>query len=139
MRQEKSHRAFGSELGRDATPLETALDRFADLDKVFNGKQAMLDKGVRSKCCTLLIDGQSDADPWVREVLYTSDGTKAGRLTLGGWSAAFGKSIGMGYIRPDLAEPGTRLKVRMQRQLWDAVVTEDNPYDPENKVIRVDG
>ncbi|MDQ7261525.1 FAD-dependent oxidoreductase [Paracoccus sp. PS-1] len=140
LRQEKSYRAFGTELGRDATPLEAGLDRFVDLDKEFNGKQAMLAKGIRSKCVTLLIDGPDDADPWGREALYTPEGTeKIGRLTSGGWSAAFGKSIGMGYVRPDLAEPGTRLKLRMQRQLWDAVVTEDSPYDPENKVIRVDG
>ncbi|WP_287884576.1 MULTISPECIES: GcvT family protein [Paracoccus] len=139
LRQEKSYRAFGTELGRDATPLEAGLDRFVDLDKAFNGKQAMLDKGIRSKCVTLLIDGPGDADPWGREALYAADGTKVGRLTSAGWSAAFGKSIGMGYVRPDLAEPGTRLKVRMQRELWDAVVTEDSPYDPENKVIRVDG
>jgi len=139
LRQEKSYRAFGTELGRDATPLEAGLDRFVDLDKAFNGKQAMLDKGIRSKCVTLLIDGPSDADPWGREALYTADGTKVGRLTSGGWSAAFGKSIGMGYVRPDLTEPGTRLKVRMQRELWDAVVTEDSPYDPQNKVIRIDG
>ncbi|RQP06882.1 MAG: FAD-dependent oxidoreductase [Paracoccus sp. BP8] len=140
LRQEKSYRAFGTELGRDATPLEAGLDRFVDLDKEFNGKQAMLAKGIRSKCVTLLIDGPDDADPWGREALYTPEGTeKIGRLTSGGWSAAFGKSIGMGYVRPDLAEPGTRLKLRMQRQLWDAVVTEDSPYDPENKMIRVDG
>lgn len=139
LRQEKSYRAFGTELGRDASPLEAGLDRFVDLDKAFNGKQAMLDKGIRSKCVTLLIDGPSDADPWGREALYTADGTKVGRLTSGGWSAAFGKSIGMGYVRPDLTEPGTRLKVRMQRELWDAVVTEDSPYDPQNKVIRIDG
>lgn len=140
LRQEKSYRAFGTELGRDATPLEAALDRFVDLDKEFNGKQAMLDKGIRSLCCTLLIDGPSDADPWGREALYTEDGaTKIGRLTSGGYSVAFGKSIGMGYVRADLAKPGTRLKLRMQRQLWDAVVTEDSPYDPENKVIRIDG
>ncbi|NBR89815.1 MAG: FAD-dependent oxidoreductase, partial [Rhodobacteraceae bacterium] len=31
LRQEKSYRAFGNELGRDATPLEAALDRFVDL------------------------------------------------------------------------------------------------------------
>ena len=52
---------------------------------------------------------------------------------------AFGKSIGMGYVSPDIAVPGTKLKVRMQNQLWDAVVTEDSPYDPTNAVIRVDG
>ncbi|MGA0613671.1 GcvT family protein [Paracoccus sp. KR1-242] len=138
LRQEKSYRAFGTELGRDATPLEAGLDRFVDLEKDFRGKQAMLDKGIRSKCVTLLIDGPDDADPWGREGLFL-DGARVGRLTSGGWSAAFGKSVGMGYVRPDLAEPGTRLKVRIQRELWDAVVTEDSPYDPQNARIRVDG
>lgn len=45
----------------------------------------------------------------------------------------------MGYIRPELAVPGTRLRVRMLRELWDAVVTEDSPYDPQNARIRQDG
>ena len=66
-------------------------------------------------------------------------GTRVGRLTSGGWSAGFGKSIGMGYVRPDLAEPGTKLKVRMFREFYDAVVTEDSPFDPSNARIRVDG
>jgi dimethylglycine dehydrogenase len=43
LRQEKSYRAFGTELGRDATPLEAGLDRFVDLDKDFHGKAAMLE------------------------------------------------------------------------------------------------
>ena len=38
LRQEKSYRAFGTELGRDATPLEADLSRFVDLDKIFQGK-----------------------------------------------------------------------------------------------------
>ncbi len=138
LRQEKSYRAFGTELGRDATPMEAGLDRFIDLDKDFHGKAAMLETGIRSKCVTLLIDGPDDADPWGREALYQGD-EKVGRLTSGGYSVAFGKQIGMGYVRPDLAEPGTKLKLRMQRQLWDAVVTEDSPHDPANVTIRKDG
>ncbi|RMC32878.1 GcvT family protein [Paracoccus alkanivorans] len=138
LRQEKSYRAFGTELGRDATPLEAGLDRFVDLSKDFKGKPAMEATGIRSKCVTLLIDGPGDADPWGREALFT-DGEKIGRLTSGGYSVAFGKQIGMGYVRPDLAEPGTRLKVRMFRELWDAEVAEDSPYDPQNARIRVDG
>ncbi len=138
LRQEKSYRAFGTELGRDASPLEAGLDRFVDLSKEFRGKGAMEQLGIRAKCCTLLIDGPSDADPWGREALYVGD-TKIGRLTSGGYSVAFGKSIGMGYVRPDLAEIGTRLKVRMQGKLWGAVVTEDSPYDPSNARIRIDG
>jgi len=139
LRQEKSYRAFGTELGRDATPLEAGLDRFVDLSKDFHGKDAMEAIGIRSRCVTVLVDGPEDADPWGREALYAEDGTRIGRLTSGGYSVAFGKSIGMGYVRPDLAEQGTRLKVRMQRELWDVEVTGDSPYDPRNARIRVDG
>ncbi|MHC0052433.1 GcvT family protein [Actibacterium sp. D379-3] len=138
LRQEKSYRAFGTELGRDATPLEAGLDRFVDPGKEFHGKAAMLAKGIRSQCVTLLIDGPADADPWGREALYSGE-TRVGRLTSGGYSVAFGKSIGMGYVRPDLAVPGTRLQVRMFDRLWPAEVTEDSPYDPANATIRVDG
>jgi dimethylglycine dehydrogenase len=138
LRQEKSYRAFGAELGRDATPLEAGLDRFVDLSKDFLGKQVMRDTGIRAKCVTLLIDGPADADPWGKEALV-KDGAKVGRLTSGGWSVAFGKQIGMGYVAPDLAAPGTKLQVRMLRQLFDAEVTEDSPYDPTNARIRVDG
>ncbi|MCC5982829.1 MAG: FAD-dependent oxidoreductase [Rhodobacteraceae bacterium] len=138
LRQEKSYRAFGNELGRDATPLEADLPRFVDMTKDFLGKDAMAATGIRSKCCTLLIDGPDDADPWGREALYAGD-EKVGRLTSGGYSVVFGKSIGMGYVRPDLAAEGTRLKVRMLDRLWDATVTADSPHDPENARLRVDG
>jgi dimethylglycine dehydrogenase len=138
LRQEKSYRAFGTELGRDATPLEADLPRFVDLSKDFNGKAAMMDKGVRSKCVTLLIDGPADADPWGREVLYSGE-ARVGRLTSGGYSVAFGKSIGMGYVPPQLAVSGTKLKVKMFNRFWDAEIVQDSPYDPKNAVIRNDG
>ena len=135
LRQEKSYRAFGNELGRDATPLEADLPRFVDLEKDFHGKDAMVKIGVRSKCVTLLIDGPADADPWGHEALVL-DGKKVGRLTSGGYSVAFGKSIGMGYLSPELAVVGTKVKVRIFRELWDAEVVQDSPYDPKNETIR---
>ena len=138
LRQEKSYRAFGTELGRDATPAEAGLDRFIDLSKDFQGKHAMLDIGIRSRCVTVLIDGPQDADPWGKEAIFV-DGKKVGRLTSGGWSVAFGKQIGMGYVTPGLAEVGTRLKVKMLLQEWDAVVVEDSPFDPTNARIRING
>jgi dimethylglycine dehydrogenase len=138
LRQEKSYRAFGSDLGRDATPLESGLDRFVDMDKEFRGKAAMLAKGIRAKCVTLLIDGPDDADPWGREALF-ADGARIGRLTSGGHSVTAGKSIAMGYVRPDLAAPGTVLQVRMFRELWTATVVEDSPWDPTSARIRLNG
>ncbi|MEM7317740.1 MAG: aminomethyltransferase family protein, partial [Pseudomonadota bacterium] len=139
LRQEKSYRAFGTELGRDATPLEADLPRFVDLSKDFHGKDKMETTGIRVKCCTLLINGPEDADPWGREALYTPDGTRVGRLTSGGYSVAFKQSIGMGYVTPELAVEGTKLQVKMQDKLWDATVTCDSPYDPKNETIRKDG
>ncbi|MEX0284021.1 MAG: FAD-dependent oxidoreductase, partial [Paracoccaceae bacterium] len=138
LRQEKSYRAFGTELGRDATPAEADLPRFIDLSKDFHGKAEMEAKGIRAKCITLLIDGPDDADPWGREVLYDGD-NRVGRLTSGGYSVAFGKSIGMGYVTPDLAKVGQKLKVKMLDKLWDAEIVEDSPYDPKNETIRKDG
>jgi len=138
LRQEKSYRAFGTELGRDATPAEADLPRFIDLSKEFHGKAEMEATGVRWKCVTVLIDGPNDADPWGREALYLND-NKVGRLTSGGYSVAFEKSIGMGYLPPELAVVGQKLKVKMLGRLWDAEVVEDSPYDPKNTNIRVDG
>lgn len=135
LRLEKSYKAFGNELGRDATPLEGGLERFVDFSKEFYGKENMLNIGIRSKCITLLIDGPDDAIPWGREALY-SDDKVVGRLTSGGWSVQFNRSIGLGYTKPELTVPGTKLKVKILNELWDATVTNDSPYDPRNKELR---
>ena len=45
----------------------------------------------------------------------------------------------MGYVRTDLAEAGQKLKIRMFRELFDATVVEDSPYDPSNERIRING
>jgi dimethylglycine dehydrogenase len=137
LRQEKSYRAFGTELGRDATPQEADLPRFIDLEKDFYGKDEMLKTGIRSKCVTLLIDGPPDADPWGREALYNDD-RKIGRLTSGGYSVAFKKSIGMGYVEPDLAIIGQKLTVNILGERYDCEIVEDSPYDPKNITIRAD-
>jgi dimethylglycine dehydrogenase len=75
--------------------------------------------------------------PWGREALYAGP-TRVGRLTSGGWSAAFGRAIGLGYVTPAHPEVGTSLQVRMQDALWPAEVVPDSPYDPENARIRAD-
>jgi len=121
------------------TPLEADLPRFVDLSKEFQGKDAMEKIGVRFKCVTLLIDGPSDADPWGKEALLDLNGTKVGRLTSGGYSVAFEKQIGLGYVPNELAVPGTKLQVKIMGALWNAEVTVDSPYDPKNEKIRIDG
>ena len=97
----------------------------------------MIKHGIKSKCVTLLIDGPKDADPWGREALYI-DKKRIGRLTSGGYSVEFNKSIGTGYITPEFSNVGQALKVKMFDELWNAVVVEDSPYDSKNINIRID-
>lgn len=56
----------------------------------------------------------ADADPWGKEALL-HDGKIAASTSVAGQSLL--KQIGMGYVRTDLAEVGTKLKVRMFREL----------------------
>jgi dimethylglycine dehydrogenase len=143
LRQEKSYRAFAADLGRDATPFESGVDRFVDMAKDFRGKAALAERPVRSRCVTLLMDGpeQADggaADPWGREALW-KDGRVVGRLTSGGWSVTRGRRIGLGYLPQALAAPGSRVAVRIMGALWPAEVVADSPHDPENRRLRADG
>ncbi|MEL6677884.1 MAG: glycine cleavage T C-terminal barrel domain-containing protein, partial [Pseudomonadota bacterium] len=117
---------------------ESGLDRFVDLSKEFRGKEAMEAKGLRSVCVTVLIDGPDDADPWGREALL-ANGEVVGRLTSGGYSVAFGKQIGIGYVSPGLAAPGTALEVRILGDTYPAEIVAESPYDPKNTSIRADG
>ena len=97
----------------------------------------MLDKGIRSKCVTLLIDGPKDTDPWGREAIYCNQ-KKIGRLTSGGYSVHFGKSIGMGYVEPNSAQIGKEVMIKMLDKLWSAKIVQDSPYDPNNETIKAD-
>ena len=135
LRQEKSYRAFGNELGRDAGLVEAGLDKFVNLNKEFLGKSGLQKRSIKSKCVTLLIDGPKDCDPWGREAIY-KEGKTVGRLTSGGYSVVFKKSIGMGYINKELANIGEKLEVKILNQLWPATIVEDSPYDTDNLKLR---
>ena len=135
LRQEKSYRAFGNELGRDAGLVEAGLDKFVNLNKEFLGKSGLQNRSIKSKCVTLLIDGPKDCDPWGREAIY-KEGKTVGRLTSGGYSVVFKKSIGMGYINNELANLGEKLEVKILNQLWPAIIVEDSPYDTDNLKLK---
>ena len=135
LRQEKSYRAFGNELGRDAGLVEAGLDKFVNLNKEFLGKSGLQNRSIKSKCVTLLIDGPKDCDPWGREAIY-KEGKTVGRLTSGGYSVVFEKSIGMGYIKNELANLGEKLEVKILNQLWPATIVEDSPYDTDNLKLK---
>lgn len=137
LRQEKSYVAFGNELGTDVTPYEAGLERFVDKSKMFKGKDKLLEKKSKIKCVTLLIDDTIDKDPWGREAIFFNN-EKIGRLTSGGYSTFFKKSIGIGYVKEKYSKLGNILKLKMFNKFYNAKVTENSPYDPKNLRVKID-
>ena len=107
-----------------------------DINKNFLGKDALLRRKTDVSCVTLLIDGPKDIDPWGREALYNeTENSMLGRLTSGGYSVHFQKSIGIGYVKSSFSEVGTKLRIKIDNAFWDAEIVQDSPYDPQNERI----
>lgn len=140
MRLEKGYRAWKGDLSTDYSLLESGLDRFLKLDKPqdFPGKAALQNEkqqGVKKRFVTLIVEaGKSDA-PYMSTLWH--DGTVVGETTSGGWGHRIDKSIALGMVRADLAEPGTELEVEIYGERCKASVQQDQPlWDPANERLR---
>jgi dimethylglycine dehydrogenase len=125
----------------DYTPYEAGLDRFVRLNKGdFIGKaalEAQLKKGVPHKLHHL-------RSAWCHrrgrrcgnEPLFDTKGNLVGRATAGYYGHALGKSLGLGYVKPDFAAVGSELQIEILGERKRVTVLVDSPYDPENKDLR---
>ena len=59
-----------------------------------------------------------------------------GRATAGGYGWRVGKSLALGFVRPELAEAGTELRIDVLGAMKVAKVIADSPYDPDNEKLR---
>jgi dimethylglycine dehydrogenase len=140
LRMEKSYRMWGSDLTRENTPLEASLDRFVRMKKGdFTGRAALerqLAEGVPNRFVTLDVHGVTDTDPLGNEPLFDGKGRMIGRATSGYYGHVLGKSLAIGYAKPEFAEVGARVAIEILGERKEATVLVDSPYDPENKELR---
>ena len=140
LRLEKSYRMWGSDLSPDYTPYESGLDRFVRLNKgAFIGKEALekqLKDGVPHRFVTFEVHGVTDADALGNEPLFDATGNLVGRATAGYYGHALGKSLGLGYVKPEFAAVGGELQIEILGERKKATILVDSPYDPENKELR---
>ncbi|MGH9163592.1 MAG: YgfZ/GcvT domain-containing protein [Vicinamibacteraceae bacterium] len=135
LRVEAGQPSFGVDMTDDTIPLEAGIeDRAISLTKgCYVGQEVIirvLHRGqgrVARKLVRLVqvaASPPSDADhaasakkgdwsapAFVRDATIASGEREVGRITSAAWSPDLGRSIGLGYVRRDLAEPGTRLEV----------------------------
>jgi len=140
LRMEKSYRMWGSDLTRDYTPYEAGLDRFVRLNKGdFTGKaalEAQLAAGVPHRFVTLEVHGVTDADPLGNEPLFDTQGKMVGRATAGCYGHVLGKSLAIGYVKPEYAAIGSTLEIEILGERKQATVVVESPYDPTNNDLR---
>ena len=138
LRLEKSYKLVGRELSIEYAALESELARFIDMKKDFLGKPALLawrDKGFSNKLVTLELSDVVDFDARGSEPVF-KDGAPVGRTTSGGYGWRTAKSLALAMVKPELAEPGVELTVRVLGQDFPARVIGDSPYDAENAALR---
>ena len=139
MRLEKSYRMVGTELSIEYSAYESAMDRFVKPDKGdFIGRDALLawqEAGMSNRLVTLEVHDVDDADALGNNALL-KDGELVGRATGGGFGFRVGKSLALGMVKPELAEPGARLEIEILGKSHAATVIPDSPFDPKNERLR---
>src|ERR1700694_2328677 len=114
LRLEAGMRLYGNDMDADTNPLEAGLDWTLNLDKDFIGRDAIV--RAREQGVTRRLVGFKMLDRSIPRHGYNvvSDGQKVGTVTSGNVSFTLGYNIGMAYVPPALAEPGTRFGVEVR-------------------------
>ena len=115
LRLEAALPLYGHELDDTTSPLEAGLGRFVKLRAGgFIGAEAIArrrDAGPERTLVGFELEGRGVARAGYA---ITRGSQEVGTVTSGGPSPTLGKSIGLAYVPPDLAEPGTPLDVQIR-------------------------
>ncbi len=139
MSLEKSYRNMGRELSVEYNAYSSGLDRFIKPEKQFIGRDAVVagkEKGLPWIFSTLIVSGNTTVDARGSEAILNDAGEVVGRATSGGFGWRIGKSVALAMLAPDYATIGTKLKIKILGDLYDAEVVVESPFDPDNAVLR---
>ena len=138
LRIEKAYRGWGAELTNEVTMIDADMQRFLKLDKdEFTGRDATLAQQNEERLMQLIyfeID-TTDSDVRGNEPIFAGDDC-VGVTTSGGYGHATHKSLGFGYVTPELASAGTELDIALLGNRYKARVLRDPVYDPSNERLR---
>lgn len=139
MSLEKSYRNMGRELSVEYNAYTSGLDRFIKPEKQFIGRDAVVagkEKGLGWIFSTLVVTGNTTVDARGSEAIYNAAGDVVGRATSGGFGWRIGKSLALAMLSPAEAQIGSKLKIKILGDLYDAEVVGESPFDPDNAVLR---
>jgi aminomethyltransferase len=124
LRLEAAMALYGHEIDERTTPFEAGLSWVVKLGKGdFLGRAALAEQSERGVQRTLVGFAMQDRGIARQGHAVLADGKPVGEVTSGTFSPTLGKAIGMAYVPPALAAPGTPLVLDVRgKQLAAAVV-----------------
>jgi aminomethyltransferase len=123
LRLEAGLRLYGTDMDEETSPLEAGLEWTVAINKPdFIGKDAFSrqrEAGVARK----FVGFELSQGPVPRLGMeLAAEGRRVGTVTSGTFSPILGRPLGMGYVEPAAAKPGTRLSLRVRSQQYEATV-----------------
>jgi aminomethyltransferase len=128
LRTEMGYPLYGHELDEQTTPIEAGLGFFVALEKPdFIGRAVLADqkaKGVSKKCIAFKM-AEKSAPPRPHYPIWSTgaNAAKIGEVVSGTQSPSLGIGVGMGYVPPSFAAPGTEIEIEVRGKRFPAGVT----------------
>jgi aminomethyltransferase len=128
LRLEVGYCLYGNELTTERNPIEAGLGWICEEATGFIGSEACArtrEEGPSQRLVPFVIEGRGIArqgNP------VMSGDERAGEVTSGTKSPTLDRAIGMAYVRPDLAEPETRIEIDVRGRRRTARVNEGPLY-----------
>lgn len=125
LRLEMGFALYGNDITADTHPLEARMGWLTKLEKGnFIGKDALIEikeAGLSRKLMGLLIEEPRKV-PRSGYTVHNSDGEEIGHVTSGTQSITLGKGIALAYVSLPYSEPGTKITVKIRKDLVPATV-----------------
>ncbi|MBP5856214.1 GcvT family protein [Marivibrio halodurans] len=129
---EKGFGSWASEYRPVYGPFEAGMDRFVDLSKNdFIGREAAAREqaeGPARRLVTLAVEAV-DGDVFGDEPIWRG-GDIVGWVTSGGYAHHADRSVAMGYVRAEAAEPGARYEIELLGARLGATILAEPLFDP---------
>jgi aminomethyltransferase len=127
LRTEACYPLYGHELNEQTTPIEAGVGFFVALDKgEFVGRSVLAEqkaKGTARKCVAFKMTDKS-APPRPHYAIWSTGASaaKIGEVVSGTQSPTLGIGIGLGYVPPDFAKPGTPVEIEIRGKRAPAMI-----------------
>jgi aminomethyltransferase len=125
LRLEMGFCLYGNDIDDTTSPLEAGLGWITKFTKDFTNSDALKAQkaaGVQRKLVGFVMDGPGGL-PRSHYPLVNAQGERIGEVTSGGQSPTLSRGIGLGYVKTELAAPGTQIFVQVRGKNLPATVS----------------